>query len=245
LAGCATENRSVPQIIAHRGYWKIKSEKVSPNSIRALELADQIGIYGSEFDVHLTRDNVPVVYHNGILADIEIEIQTTDYNDLKNFRLANGEPLPRLEQYLAKGKELSIMLILELKEHENMERDREAVRIIVDMVKEKGLENRVEYITFSLDAGKEFIALAPGSRVSYLGGNLTPKELKDLGFSGLDYHWFVMDDHREYFAEAKSLGLLVNVWTVNGIEMIMDIAGLGADFITTDDPDKAKEALGK
>jgi glycerophosphoryl diester phosphodiesterase len=243
LTSCVTENQSTAQIIAHRGYWSIASEKASPNSIRALELADRLGVYGSEFDVHVTRDNVPVVYHNGGLPDSEIVIQKADYNDLKDFRLPNGEPIPSLEQYLDRGKALRIMLILELKEHADAKRDREAARIIMDMVKEKGMENRVEYITFSLDAGKEFIALSPGSSVFYLRGDLTPKELKDMGFSGLDYSWFVMDDHPEYFAEAKSLGLLVNVWTVNSIEMIMDIARQGADFITTDAPEKAKAAL--
>jgi glycerophosphoryl diester phosphodiesterase len=244
-AGCAAEkNLSAPQIIAHRGYWSITSEKAPQNSIRALELSDRLGVYGSEFDVHLTRDNVPVIYHNGELSDTEIQIQKTDYNVLKDFRLPNGEPIPSLDQYLDKGKTLNVMLILELKEHENAERDREAARIIVDMVKEKGMENRVEYITFSLDAGKEFIALPPAGSVSYLRGDLAPKELKDLGFSGLDYNWLVMNDHPEYYAEAKRLGLMVNVWTVNSAEMIMDIAAQGAGFITTDIPDKAKAALG-
>jgi glycerophosphoryl diester phosphodiesterase len=173
----------------------------------------------------------------------KVFVVTGYYHDLKDFRLPNGEPIPRLDQYLDKGKELNIMLILELKEHENTERDRETARIIVDMVKKKGLEDRVEYITFSLDAGKEIIRLEPGGNVSYLNGDLAPKELKTLGFGGLDYDWRVMDDHPEYYAEAKSLGLLVNVWTVDNIEMILDIAGQGADFITTNAPDAAKIAL--
>jgi glycerophosphoryl diester phosphodiesterase len=98
------------------------------------------------------------------------------------------------------------MLILALKEHENAERDREAARIIVDMVKEKGLEDRVAYSAFSLDAGKEFIKLAPDSNVSYLRGDRTPEELKDLVFRGLDYNWFVMDDHPELCCRSEKTG---------------------------------------
>ena len=245
LAGCASANppAAAVRIIAHRGYWSGKAEKAPPNSIRALELADRLGIYGAEFDVHLTRDNVPVVYHDKELPDAEIAIQQTDYADLHYFRLPNGEPLPRLDQYLDRGGDLDIMLVLELKKHEQAARDREAARIIVDMVKAKGLEARVIYITFSLEAGKEFIARAPGSSVWYLGGDLTPGELNALGFSGLDYHWLVMDDHPEYYAEARRLALPVNVWTVNNTEIMMDIARRGADFITTDVPDRAQRAL--
>ena len=55
------------------------------------------------------------------------------------------------------------------------------------MVKKMGLENRMEYITFSLHAMKEFIRLAPaGTPVYYLNGELSPKELKELGAAGLD-----------------------------------------------------------
>ncbi len=50
------------KVIAHRGYWK--TEGSAQNSIRSLERANEIKVYGSEFDVHLTADNVPVVYHD-------------------------------------------------------------------------------------------------------------------------------------------------------------------------------------
>ena len=52
-----------------------------------------------------------------------------------------------------------------------------------------------------------------------------------------------MDDHPEYYAEARRLALPVNVWTVNNTEIMMDIARRGADFITTDVPDRAQRAL--
>lgn len=63
------------------------------------------------------------------------------------------------------------------------------------MVKKLGLEKRMEYITFSLHATKEFIRLAPaGTPVFYLDGKLTPKELKEMGCAGPDYHLSVSRD---------------------------------------------------
>ena len=100
-----------------------------------------------------------------------------------------------------------------------------------------GLENRMEYITFSLHAMKEFIRLAPaGTPVFYLNGELSPKELKDLGAAGLDYHMGVIKKHPEWIKEAHDLGLKVNVWTVDKAEDMKWLIDQKVDFITTNEP---------
>ena len=105
------------------------------------------------------------------------------------------------------------------------------------MVKKMGLENRMEYITFSLHAMKEFIRLAPaGTPVYYLNGELTPKELKELGAAGLDYHMGVIKKHPEWIKEAHDLGMTVNVWTVNDKAGIEEMNKAGVDYITTNEP---------
>ena len=48
------------KVIAHRGYWK--TEGSAQNSIRSLERANEIKAYGSEFDVHLTADQVHIFF---------------------------------------------------------------------------------------------------------------------------------------------------------------------------------------
>ena len=48
--------------IAHRGYWDIANS--AQNSIVALQKAHELGLYGSEFDVLITSDSVPVVNHD-------------------------------------------------------------------------------------------------------------------------------------------------------------------------------------
>lgn len=220
-------------VIAHRGYWQ--TEGSAQNSLRALELADEIKAYGSEFDVHLTADNILVVHHD---QDIDGKnIQTSMYSELKDIELPNGEKLPTLQQYMERAKSLKhTKLIFELKSHATPERDREAARLAVEMVNNMKLAKRTEYIAFSLEAGKELIRLAPKAKVAYLNGELSPEQLKELGFSGLDYHYKVMQDHPEWFKEAKDLGLTVNVWTVNDMELLKTLVAQGADFITTDLP---------
>ena len=137
------------KVIAHRGYWK--TEGSAQNSIRSLERANEIKVYGSEFDVHLTADNVPVVYHDRKIEGKDI--QTAPYAELKDLKLSNGETLPTLEQYLDRAKKLKkTKLIFELKSHATPQRDREAAKVVVDMVNGKKLTKRTEYIAFSLEA---------------------------------------------------------------------------------------------
>lgn len=224
-------------VIAHRGYWNTNGS--SQNSLTALQKANDIQVYGSEFDVHLTADNVLVVYHDDKIDGRKI--QELNYADLTKMRLLNGEKLPTLAAYLKKGKKLEgTKLIFELKAHATPERNREAARRSVQLVEAMGLGEKTEYISFSLDACKELIRLSPHTPVYYLNGELAPAKLKELGFTGLDYHVNVMKKNPDWFKEAHSLGLKVNVWTVNDAETIKEMADAGADFITTDIP---KEAL--
>lgn len=229
---CTVLSAQEAQVIAHRGFWQSKGS--AQNSLTALEQADRIKVYGSEFDVHMTADNVLVVFHDAKVNDIEI--QKVPYATIKDIRLSNGESIPTLREYLEAAKRTNIRLIFELKAHATPERNREAARASVELIKEKKLQHRTEYITFNLDAGKELIKLAPESDVYHLNGDLSPQQLKDLGFAGLDYHYKVMQQNPQWFKEAKQLGLGINVWTVNDATLMQEMIDLGADFITTDIP---------
>lgn len=68
---CSNSMAELPKVIAHRGYWKTPSS--AQNSLRALELADSIGVYGSEFDVWLTKDDVLIVNHDAVINGMDIE----------------------------------------------------------------------------------------------------------------------------------------------------------------------------
>ncbi len=75
------------QVIAHRGYWK--TEGSAQNSISSLNNSYSIGVYGSEFDVHITRDGEVVVFHDDDIDGIKIE--NAQYADISVKRLAKGE----------------------------------------------------------------------------------------------------------------------------------------------------------
>ena len=220
------------KIVAHRGYWDCAGS--AQNSITSLKLADKIGCYGSEFDVHLTKDGVIVVHHDQNVG--KIDIQTSTYKALKKERLRNGEKLPTLEQYLDAGKDLSCKLVLEIKRQMVQSHEDSLVRQCVDLVKSKGLSDRIVWISFSGKACELLHQLLPDAHIQYLLGDWDPKTIKAKGLSGIDYEQKVLALHPEWIKECHDLGLVVNVWTVNDLNTINQFIKAGVDFITTNAP---------
>jgi glycerophosphoryl diester phosphodiesterase len=108
----------------------------------------------------------------------------------------------------------------------------------VELVNMLGLADRTDYISFSKQACKRLHELAPEAKIAYLNGDLTPKEVKDLGWTGIDYSIKTFEKHPEWPVEAKQIGLEVNVWTVDGEDALRRFAHTpGIDIITTNDPE--------
>lgn len=228
------------QVIAHRGFWK--TDGSAQNSIAALQKADSIGCYGSEFDVWLAADDQLVVNHDPLYKGKRMEKSPS--TALTLLKLDNGESLPTLAKYLQAAKPLHTRLVLELKTHSKPERETKAVERIVALVKKYGLEDRMEYISFSLHAVKEFIRLAPANTpVFYLNGDLSPKELKEIGCAGPDYHYSVFRRHPEWIKQSHDLGMKVNAWTVNKVNDMKWLIDRKIDFITTNEPVMLKKML--
>lgn len=220
--------------VAHRGYWKCEGS--AENSLASLQKAHEAGCWGSELDIWLTADGQLVVNHNAHTLD-GLEIEKTDFARLTQSKLKNGETLPSLDAYLEAGKKLlPMILVLELKTQSTPERNDELARKVVAMVKAKAMENQVEYIAFSNRVGTELIRLAPDAKVAYLNGDKNPADLKELGYTGLDYEDKVLKANPQWIDEAHRLGLTVNVWTVNKPRDLQYFIDHKADFITTNEP---------
>lgn len=232
------------RVVAHRGYWA--TEGAAQNSIRSLIKADSIRCWGSEFDVWMTKDGTLFVNHDATINGIEI--QNAKARQVAAQRLSNGEPIPTLEMMLKAAVGLPrLRLVCELKPHENKKQETKAVKKIIEMVAKYGLQDRVTYITFSLEGMKNLIAQAPhGTEVYYLNGELDPQQLKDLGAAGMDYNISVFHRHEDWIAQCHKLGLKVNVWTVNctGAPELVDwLLDRDVDFITTNTPEQMRQVI--
>lgn len=228
---------SQTQIIAHRGFWKTQPA-TSENSLTALINAQKLKIYGSEFDVRMTKDGVLVVNHDEHIN--KIEISETLFKDLKKEKLSNGEPLPTLEKYLEQGKKSNhLKLIIELKPAKTPELENEMVTKTLEMVKRNQLENQCEFISFSWHLCLEIKRQNPKAIVQYLEGDKSPEQIKEAGLDGIDYHYSVfLEKHPDWISEAKKLGLITNVWTVNDEVIYKKLVEMGVGFVTTNVPDE-------
>jgi glycerophosphoryl diester phosphodiesterase len=88
-----------PVFIAHRG----ASDRALENSLSAFSLAVADGADMIEFDLRLTSDGVPVVFHDertGRTAKANLEVAGTAAVRLRAAILKNGEPIPTLAEVL-------------------------------------------------------------------------------------------------------------------------------------------------
>lgn len=187
------------KIIAHRGFWKTEPQ-TSENSIQALKNAQNLNVYGSEFDIHMTKDGKLVVNHDDTYHNLNIA--TTKYCDLRKYKLSNGERIPTLKKYLKQGKKKpSTRLILEIKPVKSKELESEIVSKTLEMIKKMDVKSQVDFISFSLGICKEIKKQDSSFHVQYLNGELSPQQIKEAGLDGMDYHYSVFQkksrvDHR-------------------------------------------------
>jgi glycerophosphoryl diester phosphodiesterase len=90
-----------PEVIAHRGVHG----ELPENSISAFERAMELGADGIEFDVRLTADSQPIVYHYYYLQEVANAagpIFNYSLDDLKDVRIGSREehPIPTLSEVL-------------------------------------------------------------------------------------------------------------------------------------------------
>jgi glycerophosphoryl diester phosphodiesterase len=85
-------NKDRYKLIAHRLGFLMEGypENSIENVVSILENKDTLdSIDGIEFDIHFTKDNVPMVVHDFNLADISdecIKVKKTNYEDLKDIK---------------------------------------------------------------------------------------------------------------------------------------------------------------
>ena len=242
-ASCSTQKIAVT---AHRGYWKCEEAKHAENSIASLRTAQEQGLWGSEFDVHMTNDCVLLVHHD---PDIDGgRIWDANYSDFASSRLKNGERVPTLDEYLTQGeKSDKTVLVMELKKQGDKAHEDYMTDQAVEALKRHNLysPDRVIFISFSLNICKRLAGLCRGFTVQYLEQDMSPDELYPLGINGVDYQIKVFEKHPDWIKQARNHGMSVNSWTVNKEEDIQKMINIGVDCITTNEPLLVRKLLGK
>lgn len=231
-------------IIAHRGFWNCEEAGFAKNSIAALRCAQEAGFQGSEFDVNMTSDGVLLVYHDDNVEGRSIE--ENPYSDFKDFKIANGETIPTLDQYLEQGKKHpETMLVYELKPHSCDEVEDRFVEATIAKLEEYGLldPERVMFISFSFHICEALAARLPDFEVQYLGSDRKPSRVHEAGISGIDYNYMILSGKKKWIRQAHELGMSTNAWTVNKRRSMKKMLKAGINSLTTDYPLEARKLM--
>lgn len=235
------------EIVAHRGYHADKGGV--ENSLAALRAAVEAGAYAVTCDVNMTSDGKLVVVGGPWLGRRDdpdrLNIQRTDFVTLRSKRLANGEVVPTLDEFLAVVAESSALRVfMDVKGHATPQTESDVVRKVVSTVKQHKLQDRVAYMSQRQHVCGEFARLVSSdAEVVYLGGNLTPEYAEGLGCTAISYSTEVLKRIPRWIDEAHKLDMKVGIWTVNNDEDALWALGRGVDYITTDKPATTARAI--
>jgi glycerophosphoryl diester phosphodiesterase len=204
------------QPIAHRGYHDLNKTRWE-NTLTAFEAAAERG-FAIECDVHLSRDGVPVVIHDGDLkrlAGVEGNVVERTAAELAALRIGGtSDHIPTLREMLEKvaGR---VPLVVELKGTEG--KDEGLVAKVAGLL--EGYRGKAAIMSFDPWLVREFPRQAPG-----IPGGLTAmgKSREDIENHfgmlayGLSFASYNLDDMPNPFVTfmRERLSLPVISWTV-------------------------------
>jgi len=230
-AALAKEKGAVPPlVIAHRG----ASAEAPENTLRAFRRALALKVDGLELDVQVTRDGVPVVFHDATLRRLTGtpgRVGAKTWRELKKLRVHGTESIPRLAGVLALVRGRAVVQI-ELKRGAR-------VAPVVRAIHRARAARRVIFASFEVTLLRAARRLAPEiPRMLIAEGRRLPRLLRQmsaLGATGLSL------DHRAVRSRPvvdriHRQGGTVWCWTVNGAPAMRRLAGWGVDAILSDNP---------
>ena len=231
------------KIIAHKGYHP---GNVPENSIEALRMAQELGVYGSEFDVWMTSDSKVVVYHDKTLTvnGVSKKVYECTYAELKAAVENNGAPLATLEEFLEQGKKCpSVKLICEVKYHDDGDRTVAAAEACHALVSAAGMNSQIEYISVNAAALKRLAVLSPGVMLQDVNSDYPMDRATAVaaGIKGINYDYRKITDAQ--IADAHEKGMVVGTWTVDTEADMRTMINRGVDFITTNEPVLLQQVL--
>jgi len=229
-------------IIGHRGARGLAPE----NTLRSIELAAELGVRWVELDVMLTRDQVPILFHDAWLNKLSNgrgQVEKFDFNALEQLRVlapsgiknATSQPLATLASALQRIQELGLGLNLEVKPT-SPQKDVATLQLAARELKTfPGLPLVIS--SFSRPVLAEAQQLLPEVPRACLWEQLPrnwQSQARELEARSIHLSSYYLK--RKQVAEIKSLGREVYVYTVNSKKRADKFFSWGVTGIFTDYP---------
>jgi glycerophosphoryl diester phosphodiesterase len=251
-------NRIFPQIIAHRG----ASADAPENTWASFEKAIEVGAEGLEFDVRLSKDGVPVVFHDSSLrriAQSHFKISELSISELQKIDIGSwfnakypmkavaafkNERILTLEQFLQllNGYKGSLYLEMKCKNKEV----KSLVEAVSKVVKNSVFLDQLVLKSFKLEAVKQTRKLIPNATTAAL---FAPKILnifkkrshiidkaEECRANQISIHFSMAT--KKIVEKARLRDFPTIIWTADNPVWLNRATNIGIEAIITNNPER-------
>ena len=224
---------------AHRG----ASQYAPENTMMAFDLGLSMGANGIETDVQLTKDGVPVLFHDDTILRMtgkEGSVEDYTWEELRWFWVEKGilkDRIPTLEAFLDRYAGEDITFALELKKPGTY-------KAVADAVRRYGIQKKTVVTSFKWE---ELLALreyAPELSAGYLTKNVDDATLQKMRQAGVDELCpkanEITPEKVDYWHEQ---GFNVRAWGVFDTQLMEQAYTAGVNGMTVNFPDELKKLI--
>ena len=224
---------------AHRG----ASAYAPENTLMAFSLGMFMGANGIETDVQLTKDRIPVLFHDNSLERVTGQpgaVCDYTYEQLRQFDVkkdALTDKILKLEDFLIHFGFRDITFAIELK-------TAEAAEATAKLIRKYGLEKKTTVTSFCYDALLRIRTCAPELKTGLLTWELSDALLTRMRADGIDE---LCPKGILVTAEAvkrwHEMGFHVRAWGIQDESIMKQVYDSGVNGMTVNFPDKLREYM--
>jgi glycerophosphoryl diester phosphodiesterase len=240
---------NAPLVIAHRG----ASLQAPENTLSAFCLAADLGADAIEMDAKLSADKCVVIHHDLTLertTNGRGRVSTQRLDELKQLDAGikfdisfSEERIPTLEEVIELVGD-RLLFNIELTNYaspfDNLP------EVVVDIIRKYGIQSKVLISSFNPIALIRTRMIEPDMTCGLLIKSSEPRWIRGLfqrlgRYEAIHPSYDLIDN--EFMQQSIDSGKLVNAWTVNDREKIVELLELGVGGIITDDPGSVRDLI--
>ena len=218
---------------AHR----VASQYAPENTLMAFDLGLSMGANGIETDIQLTKDGIPVLFHDNTLVRMtgrEGSVEDYTYEELRWFWVEKGicrDRIPTLQAFLERYADKDITFALEMKKPGTH-------KAVADAVRSFGIQLKTVVTSFNYEELLALRAYAPELNAGYLTRDIDADTLRKMRQAGIDElcpkATEITKEKVDFWHEQ---GFNVRAWGVSDPELMTQAYEAGVDGMTVNFPD--------
>jgi glycerophosphoryl diester phosphodiesterase len=230
------------EIIAHRGFSSLAPE----NTLAAFELAIARGASSIEFDIQLSADSVPVIFHDATLdriTGVSGKVRDKNLSQLQTLDAGKwfspeflGETIPTLKEALNILKNVDKFLYFDVKPH--CEWSDSEVANFVNSLNDAGITQKCIITSFNDRFLEQVRRLSGDLPIGHIVANLEAYKTKlvkavAIGDNLITSEYRVLLENPALIEQTRSQGVDIVAWTVDDRANLQKLLDLGITRIVT------------